>query len=70
MRKKKMKAKDIKSLSLEDLKKKTEEAKKELMKQNAQIATGTTPTSPGQVRNLKKTVARLANELKNKESKQ
>jgi len=62
-----MKAKDIHSLSPEDIKKKIEEIKRELMKQNAQIASGTVPTSPGQVREMKKTVARLVTELNQKE---
>lgn len=63
-----MKAKDLIPLSPEDLRKKKQEIMKELMKANAQIASGTTPTSPGMVRELKKTVARINTELTKKES--
>ncbi|MFP4423719.1 MAG: 50S ribosomal protein L29 [Candidatus Woesearchaeota archaeon] len=54
-----MKVKELHTLSEGELKDKLDEAKKELMKQNAQIATGTTPKSPGQVKQLKKTIARI-----------
>lgn len=64
-----MKSKDIKSLTPEDITKKLVEVKKELMKLNSQIASGTTPSSPGQVKQLKKTVARLITQLNQKESK-
>lgn len=64
-----MKNKDIKSMTPEDIKKKMVEVKKELMKLNSQIASGTTPTSPGQVKQLKKTVAKLITQLNQKERK-
>ena len=54
-----MKAKEIRSMSKEDLKVKLEELKKELMKVNTQISTGTTPKSPGQVKQVKKNIARI-----------
>ena len=54
-----MKAKEIRSMGKEDLKTKIEELKKELMKVNTQIATGTTPKSPGQVKQIKKNIARI-----------
>ncbi|MBU0628319.1 MAG: 50S ribosomal protein L29 [Nanoarchaeota archaeon] len=54
-----MKAKEIRSLSKEDLNVKLEELKKERIKLNAQISTGTTPKSPGQVREVKKNIARI-----------
>ena len=50
-----MKIKDLRSMSKEDL----IELRKELIKHNAQIATGTTPKSPGQVKQTKKTIARI-----------
>lgn len=65
-----LKIKEIKSMGNEDLKNKLEELKKELMKNNAQIATGTTPKSPGQLKQIKKTIAKILTVLKNKESKQ
>ncbi len=42
-----------------DLDSKLIELRKELIKHNAQIATGTTPKSPGQVKEIKKTIAKI-----------
>ncbi len=54
-----MKIKEMMSMSKEDLDTKLEELKKELIKINAQIATGTTPKSPGQVKQIKKNIAKI-----------
>jgi len=54
-----MKIKDLRSMSKEDLNSKLIELRKELIKHNAQIAVGTTPKSPGQVRGVKKTIAKI-----------
>ena len=54
-----MKYKELEAMTDKDLDKKLEEIKLELMKLNAQVATGTTPKSPGQIRQLKKTIARI-----------
>ncbi|MBD3249680.1 50S ribosomal protein L29 [Candidatus Woesearchaeota archaeon] len=54
-----MKAKDLRSTSKEELQEKLLELKKELMKLNAQVATGTTPKSPGQIKQTKKNIARI-----------
>ena len=54
-----MKAKEIRSMSKEDLQAKLEELKKELVRINAQISTGTTPKSPGQVKQIKKNIAKI-----------
>ena len=54
-----MKYKELQGLSKEELQKKNLEAKIELMKLNAQVATGANPKSPGQIRVLKKTMARI-----------
>ena len=54
-----MKYKEIKALNKGDLEKKHIEAQVELMKLNAQVATGANPKSPGQIRVLKKTIARI-----------
>ncbi len=59
-----LKIKEIESMGSKELKTKLEELKKELIKHNAQIATGTNPKSPGQVRVIKKTVARILTVLK------
>jgi large subunit ribosomal protein L29 len=61
-----LKIKEIESMSKDELNSKLEELKKELIKQNAQIATGTNPKSPGQVKAMKKTVARILTVLKTK----
>ncbi len=66
----KLRIKEIKSMAIEDLKTRLEELRKDLVKQNAQIATGTTPKSPGQIKQMKKTIARILTVMKNKESKQ
>ncbi|MFH1054393.1 MAG: 50S ribosomal protein L29 [Candidatus Woesearchaeota archaeon] len=55
----KLKSKEIKDMGKGELDSKIIEIKKELIKLNAQIATGTIPKSPGEVKNLKKNIARL-----------
>jgi large subunit ribosomal protein L29 len=54
-----MKIKELRPMSKEDLKTKLKELRKEMIKHNAQIATGTNPKSPGQVREIKKTIAKI-----------
>ncbi len=61
-----MKIKEIRSMSKEDLETKLEELRKELIKVNAQISTGTTPKSPGQVKQIKKNIAKILTILKEK----
>ena len=53
------KNKELKSLNPAEVGTKIKEIRKELIKLNAQIATGTIPKNPYQVRNSKKTIARL-----------
>lgn len=62
-----MKNKELRSLSHEELNKKIIELRKDLIKENAQIATGTTPKSPGKVRNSKKIIAKIKTILNNKQ---
>lgn len=59
--------KELKNMNKGDLKAKLLELRKELIKENAQIAVGTTPKSPGQIKQMKKTVARIIQLLNNKE---
>ena len=59
-----MKARDLRGMAKEELLAKLSELKKELVKHNAQIATGTTPKSPGQVKETKKTIAKIFTILK------
>lgn len=54
-----MKAKEVRQLGKEEKDKKIAELKKELIKQNAQIAMGTNVKSPGQIKQIKKTIARI-----------
>ena len=55
----------------ENLKARLEELRKELVKHNTQIATGTTPKSPGQLKQIKKNIAKILTILheKNKGTK-
>lgn len=54
-----MKFKELTSLSEEEMEKKLHELYENIMRENAQVATGTTPKSPGQLKNMKKTIARI-----------
>jgi ribosomal protein L29 len=54
-----MKIKELRALGENDLKQKKQELYKELMKDNAQVATGTIPKNPGKLRLAKKTIARI-----------
>jgi len=54
-----MKAKEIRKTDTKELDKKLIELKKDLIKFNAQVATGTGVKSPGQIRQIKRTIARI-----------
>jgi large subunit ribosomal protein L29 len=60
--------KELNEMGKEDLTNKLKELKKELIKENAQIAVGTTPKSPGKVKQMKKTIARIIQILNEKEA--
>lgn len=64
-----MKDIDPTKMSKEELKAKMLELRKELIKLNAQAATGTTPKNPRQIRTTKKNIARLMTALKATEQK-
>jgi len=53
------KSKMLKGLGKADLQSKLKEMKMELIKLNAQVATGTTLKNPSQVREIKKNIARI-----------
>ena len=55
----KIKNKDLRKMNKQELDTKLLELKKDLIKINAQIAAGTVPENPGNVKNVKKTVARI-----------
>lgn len=51
--------KELKALPQGELREKILELKKELMKENAQVALGTVPKNPRKLRLAKKTIARI-----------
>lgn len=65
-----MKAKEIRAMNKEELEKKLGELRKELIKINAQISTGTTPKSPGHVKQIKKNIAKILTIIHEKKEKQ
>ena len=58
-----MKYKELGGKSPDELQKIMVELYKELMKDYVQISAGTTPKSPGKVRNLKKSIAKIKTAL-------
>ena len=54
-----MKFKELKALPAAELRDKVIELRKELMKDNAQVAIGTVPKNPRKLRLAKKTIARI-----------
>jgi ribosomal protein L29 len=54
-----MKFKELKAMTNEEMEGKLKELRMELIKANAQIATGTVPKNPGQVKQTKKTIAKI-----------
>ena len=54
-----MKSKEIRGMDKNTLNEKILELKKDLIKMNAQVAIGTALKNPGQVRKIKKTIARI-----------
>jgi len=61
--------KELRELSVEEMKNKLKELKKELLKMNVQLSTGANTSSPGKVRQTKKNIARIFTLLKEKEVK-
>lgn len=64
-----MKTKELRSQGEKELQEKLEQTRLELIKVNGQIATGTVPKNPGQVKQYKKTIAKIHMILKEKEAK-
>lgn len=62
-----MKAKELRSKDEKELKGRLLELHKELMREYAQIATGTIPKNPGRVRQARRTIARIKTILAQKE---
>ncbi len=55
----KKKTRELQRLSEAELESKLAELRKELMRQNAQLATGTIPKNPGMIKQTKKEIARI-----------
>ena len=54
-----VKIRDLRNINKDELVKNLKELRMELIKSNAQIASGTTPKNPGQIKQTKKTIARI-----------
>jgi len=54
-----MKIKELRQNNVEELDKKLSEIRKDLIKINAQVATGTGVKNAGQIRQMKRTIARI-----------
>lgn len=54
-----LKPKDIRKLSEKELEKKLDELKLELAKERANISIGASVTSPGRIKEIRKTIARV-----------
>ena len=63
-----MKAKEIRNMDGKGLDEKLVELKKELIKLNAQVAVGASIKNPGQVKKVKKTIARVLTIKQEKET--
>ena len=61
-----MKIKEIRAKNEADLNKELAELRKELIKENAQVATGTQLKSPKRIKQIKKTVAKILTVLNEK----
>ncbi len=61
-----MKKDEIRSSTAGDLRKRIVELRKELIKLNAQSAMGTQLKSPGQIKQIRRNIARIMTEIKNK----
>lgn len=62
-----MKFKELKAMPAEELKIKLGDLQKDLIKDNAQVATGTIPKNPSKIRLAKKSIARINMILASKE---
>jgi large subunit ribosomal protein L29 len=65
------KTKELRGMPKEELEKRLDELRKDLLKDNSQIATGTAPKNPGNLKKNKKSIARILTIIneKNKEVK-
>ncbi len=64
-----MKAKDMQKMSVEEITQKLVEAKQELAREKATIASGTKSENTGKIRKLKRDIARMFTVMNQKEVK-
>ncbi|MBI2651647.1 50S ribosomal protein L29 [Candidatus Woesearchaeota archaeon] len=64
-----MKANEIRGMDVNLINEKISELKKELMKMNAQVALGASIKNPGQLKKIKKTLARIITIQSQKDAK-
>lgn len=64
-----MKAKEMSSMTKEEIEDKVIELKQELAKERASIASGTRSEKPSKIKNIKKDIARLLTVMNTKEIK-
>ena len=62
-----MKIKELRAMPNEELKVKMAELERELVKDRAQVATGTAPKNPSKIRITKRTIAKIKTILADKE---
>ena len=65
-----LRTKEIRNLSEKDLEKRLSELKLEMAKERANISIGAAVTSPGRIREIRKTIARISTIRKEKAAKQ
>lgn len=65
-----LKIKDIRNMKESQLNDKLVELKKEQLKMDAQVATGTNPQNAGQIRQNRRTMARIKTILNSKKAKE
>lgn len=65
-----VKKKDLRNMNREDLEKHLRDLKMDMIKAGSQVAAGTTPKNPYQIKQAKKTIARIYTFLKEKEKNQ
>ncbi|MCK5282750.1 MAG: 50S ribosomal protein L29 [Nanoarchaeota archaeon] len=64
-----VKNKDLVNMDKKELEKHLREIRMELIKSNSEVASGTTPKSPGRIRQSKKTIARILTLINKKSDK-
>lgn len=64
-----IKKKQLKEMTTTDLINRYTELKLELSKERGQIAVGGTPTNPGRVKEIRKTIAKILTEIREREKK-